>query len=296
MIAPRSAVAVAAALGMAVQAQRPAFRAGVDAVRVDVQVTRDGHPVPNLRTADFELRDSGVVQKIQAVSLEQQPIDVLFALDTSASMIGEPLQRLKEAAHAAIGTLDDNDRVALLTFTQSLVRPLDWTSDRGAANAAVDRLTASGTTSLEDAAFAGFTFQQRARGRMLELVFTDGLDTASWLDPLRILDAARRSDLVVDGVLLGPVPPDSGRRWFADAPMPFREAFLPALVTDTGGDLLAAGQNDLKDTFVRIIQLFKTRYVLSYAPESVPDTGWHPIEVRLTHAKGDVHARRGYQR
>lgn len=297
MISRTAALACTAAVGLAVQAQPPAFRAGVDAVRVDVQVTRDGKPVPNLQTSDFELLDSGVVQKIQALSLEQQPVDVLFALDMSASMAGEPLARLKEAAHAAVGVLDNRDRVALLTFAHDLTRPLDWTSDRGAANAAIDQLTASGRTSLEDAAFAGFTFRQRARSRMLELVFTDGLDTNSWLDPLRILDQARRSDLVVDGVLLGAgVPPDGGRKSFMDSPVPFREEFLPALVAETGGDLLSADQNDLTGAFVRIIRLFKTRYILNYVPQDVPAHGWHPLTVRLTHTTGDVRARSGYER
>jgi VWFA-related protein len=180
--------------------QPPAFRSGVDAVRVDVQVTRGGQPVPGLGAADFELKDSGVVQRIEAFSLEQQPIDVLLALDTSASMRGERLDRLKEAAHGAIAVLDGADRIALLTFAHDVSLGLNWTADRRAADAAIDGLNAAGDTSLEDAAYAGFTLRERARGRMLELIFSDGFDTASWLDPVRVLDQARKSDLVVDAV------------------------------------------------------------------------------------------------
>jgi VWFA-related protein len=290
------ALVCGAALALRAPQQPPAFRSGVDAVRVDVQVMRNGQPVPGLTAVDFELKDSGVVQRIEALSLEQQPIDVLFALDTSASMSGEPLERLKDAAHAAIGVLDARDRIALLTFEHNVSRRLDWTPDRRSADAAIDGLTASGNTSLEDAAFAGFAFRERARGRMLELIFSDGFDTASWLDPVRVLDQARKSDLVVDAVLLGGLPPEIGREWFRDAPVPFREQFLPVLVDETGGDVLSAGRSDLKDAFVRILRLFKTRYVLSYVPENVAADGWHPISVRLTRVKADVRARRGYER
>ncbi|MGH9410283.1 MAG: VWA domain-containing protein [Vicinamibacterales bacterium] len=272
------------------------FRAGVDAVRVDVQVTRKGQPVANLTSEDFELKDSGVVQRIEAVSLEQQPVDVLFVLDTSQSMEGERLARLKEAAHAAVGVLDAQDRVAVLTFSERLSRPLDWTPDRAAAGAAIDALAASGNTSLEDAALAALTLRQSARGRMLALIFSDGLDTASWLDPLRVIDQARQSDLVIDAVMLGLAPDDARRRWFQSAPVPFRDQFLPALAAETGGDVLTASGADLTDAFVRIVRLFKTRYVLSYVPEGVAPDGWHPIAVRLTHGKADIHARRGYQR
>lgn len=37
------------------------FRAGTDAVQVDVLVTRGDRPVAGLTAADFELRDNGVV-------------------------------------------------------------------------------------------------------------------------------------------------------------------------------------------------------------------------------------------
>ncbi|HEY3885749.1 MAG TPA: VWA domain-containing protein [Vicinamibacterales bacterium] len=291
----RGAVFVVAIVAVAAPNQQT-FRAGVDAVRVDVQVTRNGQPVANLTSEDFELKDSGVVQRIEAVSLEQQPVDVLFALDASQSMEGERLARLKEAAHAAVGILDAQDRLAVLTFSQVLSRPLDWTSDRAAAGAAIDALAASGNTSLEDAALGALTLRQSARGRMLAIVFSDGLDTASWLDPLRVIDQARQSDLVIDAVMLDLVPDDARRRWFQSAPGPFRDQFLPALAAETGGDVLTASGADLTDAFVRIVHLFKTRYVLSYVPKGVPPDGWHPITVRLTHRKADVHARRGYQR
>jgi hypothetical protein len=78
--------------------------------------------------------------------------------------------------------------------------------------------------------------------------------------------------------------------------VPFREQFLPALVEETGGDLLSADRTDLKDAFVRIVRLFKTRYVISYVPENVPAGGWHPIGVRLTRIKADIRARGGYER
>ena len=50
------------------QEQSPArFRSTADAVRVDVQVRQGGRPVVGLTAADFELRDSKVVQQIEAV-------------------------------------------------------------------------------------------------------------------------------------------------------------------------------------------------------------------------------------
>ena len=59
------------------------------------------------------------------------------------------------------------------------------------------------------------------------LVFSDGYDTASWLDPRDVLDTARRSDVVVYGVHLDRFARDSwwdrqaralARRWFPTEP------------------------------------------------------------------------------
>ena len=85
--------------------QQP-FRIGVDAVRVDVLVTDGNRPVGGLTAGDFELRDSGVPQRIEAVDLGGVPLSVMLALDTSVSVWGQPLQNLKEAASAVVGAAD----------------------------------------------------------------------------------------------------------------------------------------------------------------------------------------------
>ena len=57
--------------------QPPTFRVGVGAVRVDVTVIgRNGMPVTDLTREDFEVREDGVVQRVQLfqhVSLTGQP-------------------------------------------------------------------------------------------------------------------------------------------------------------------------------------------------------------------------------
>src|SRR5437868_3040209 len=75
------------------QAQSP-FKSGVDAVRVDVQVGDGGRPVAGLTADNFELRDSGVHQEIEALTLRDVPLSVLLALDTSASVNGPILDHL----------------------------------------------------------------------------------------------------------------------------------------------------------------------------------------------------------
>jgi len=305
-------IVLAGVAGLSAQ-QPPVFKSLVDAVRVDVFVSRGAKPVAGLTTADFELRDSGVAQRIEALALEDVPLHLLLALDTSSSMRGEPLQHLKGAAHAAIGALGPNDRAALLTFSHAIQRRIPFSGDLASINQAVDLVEATGGTALNDAAYAAFGQRESVDGRMLVLLFTDGFDTMSWLSPLAVIDEARRSDVVVDAVRLEPIGegipplrvrggsvpvfPGEVRKWFFEEPTLFRREFLPALADETGGELvIVRGSRDLRSVFLNIVAAFKSRYVLTYAPTGVPPSGWHPIEVRLKNKKGDIRARRGYQR
>jgi len=294
--------------------QLPLFRARVDAVQVDVRVERRGRPVGGLTAANFELRDAGVVQTIEAVTLEDVPVHLLLVLDTSLSVAGNRLLMLKQATRAAIEALRPEDRVTLVTFSFELTRLVEASLDHAGAAAALTGLNAFGSTSLHDAIFNALVLRERVPGRALILVFSDSADTASWLRADTLLDDFRRTDAVLFGVTLrsgyivgsrwdriwaGVNRDDEARlkAWFRDEPQLFRRGLLSALAEETGGGLYQADANEnLTKAFTAIVEEFKSRYLLTYTPEGVPPDGWHPLEVRLRNASGNVTARRGYQR
>ena len=106
--------------------QAPTFRTGVDGVRVDVLVTDGNRRVADLTADHFELRDRGVVQRLQSVTPGVEPVSMMLALDTSESVEGETLARLKEASQAAVAALASDDRVALLTFSSAVNAGSRW--------------------------------------------------------------------------------------------------------------------------------------------------------------------------
>lgn len=282
----------------------PRFQSGAEVVRVDVLVTNGGAPVAGLTAADFELRDSGVVQSIDAIAIEDVPVSMMLALDTSHSVRGEALQDLKLAAKGALDTLDAGDRAALITFSAELVFRADWTDDSSAVRRAIESTSAAGGTALWDAAYAAITHRDSVAGRRsLVLLFSDGEDTASWLPMTAVLDRARRTDAVVYGIDVrrtagqsGALLYRSGIRLAENGPPP-GEPLLPRLADLTGGQSFqAASTGALLDAFTRIVKEFRTRYLLTYTPGGVPQQGWHPIDVKLKNRRGQVRARRGYLR
>jgi len=264
----------------AAQSQLPTFSSRVEAVRVDVLVTDGGKPVGGLRAADFEVFDNGVRQTVDFVSAEQLPLNVVFTFDLSGSIVGERLANLREASHAVLDGLKADDQAALVTFNSAVLVGPGLTRDVRLVKAAIDRAEPMGNTSLVDASFAGLMLAEADVGRGLVIVFSDGVDTASWLGSKAVLDVAKRSDAVVYAVSAG---------------LNRRAEFLGDLTEQTGGRLFTIeSTRDLSGVFLEVLDEFRQRYLLSYSPAGVSPGGWHPLTVRVKGRNATVRARPGY--
>ena len=271
---------------LAVDAQQPTFSTRRETVRVDVLVTDNGRPVGNLTAADFEILDSGVPQQVDFVSFEQLPVTVVIALDGSASISAAALQHLRESGRAVLANLKKDDQVALLTFTEAVAVRERLTPDADRVRSALDRIEPSqrltGGTALVDACYTAMMLLDSDAGRGLVIAFTDGVDTASWLRADRVLEAARRSNVVVYAVSTSPLP---------------KQLFLRQLSDATGGGAIEITSTDtVRAAFVRILDEFRQRYLVSFSPTNVPARGWHPLTVRIKNRKVDIRARAGYAR
>ena len=141
-------------------------------------------------------------------------------------------------------------------------------------------------------------------GANLLIIFSDGRDTSSWLPYFAALDLVTRADIVIYGVMLDEIPRRassklelrSGIRLAHDQPIARSADFLDELAERTGGASITSTLGGLRRTFAKIVSDFRSRYVLTYTPQNVSSTGWHRVDVTLTSRKGEVSARRGYER
>jgi len=268
------------ACSASIAARSQTFSSKVEAVRVDVLVTDKGRPVRGLQAADFEVLDNGVPQHVDLVSFEQIPLNLVFVLDMSSSVVGDRLEHLRDGARTVLSGLARGDQAALVTFSEAVVRGSDLTSNVEQIAGALERAGGHGDTALIDAAFTGMILGESDVGRALMIVFSDGLDTASFLSANVMLDIAKRSDVVVYAVVAG-----------GSSKIPF----LHDLAEATGGTFYDAGSTqNLGPTFVRILSEFRQRYLVSYSPRDVAGGAWHRLEVRVRRKGVDVKARPGY--
>jgi VWFA-related protein len=267
------------ACGTAALAQAPSFSSEIEAVRVDVLVTDNGKLVQGLEPADFEILDNGVPQKVDLASFEEIPLNVVLALDMSASLDTEQLEHLRMAGKTLLDGLKKTDQAALVTFSHIVSQGSPLTSSFDRIRVALDQTATWGQTSLVDASFTGMMIGESDVGRSLLIVFTDGIDTRSWLSADAVLETAKRCDVVVYGVEVGKQ----------------RSSFPRDLSAATGGRLIEVeSTKDLNATFRGILDEFRQRYLISYSPQGVTSAGWHRLDVRVRGRSFVVRARPGY--
>jgi Ca-activated chloride channel homolog len=272
------AMTLGAVLGAA--AQTPTFSARIETVRVDVLATDGRRPATGLQATDFEILDDGVAQSVEIATLQQIPVNVVLALDTSGSVSGERLEALRAASRAVTEQLAPGDKAALVAFSSVLAVRAGLATDAERVRAALDEPPLSGDTALFDATYAALVLAESDVGRALLIVLSDGADTASFLTPESVLETARRTDVVVYGV---------------SVEAPGSTSFLRDLCDQTGGRVVRAGSNrDIARTFLDVLDEFRHRYLLRYVPQGVPQSGWHKLAVSVKRRGVHVQARPGY--
>jgi len=289
--------------------QQTTFRVRRELVRVDVLVTDRGKPVAGLAASDFRIADNGVPQTVEVIGSDDAHINVAIVLDTSGSVSGDRLDRLRRATRSALATLKTGDNVALVGFSHVIGRGAALTGDLNGALESLNHAPTGGETSLYDASYAGLTLAESKPGRALLIVLSDGLDTASWLTPNLVLEAAKRSSVVVYGVSVQQPPPNVGNRgdllkaqtyaelsYGASVP-PAGPIFLRDLTAATGGSLFEVeASRNLDALFASVVSEFRARYLIGYSPSGVESAGWHRITVTIPgHPNLTVTARPGYQ-
>lgn len=256
------------------------FRSSVDAVLLDVLVTDRAGVVSNLRAADVEVRDNGVVQALTHFSGDVAPLSVTLLLDTSGSLSARDLDQLRRGASAVAATLRAGDELRLLTFTHLVT--LHGLVDTEALTRIFSTLEPLGETALHDALVTSFRMSERPDSkRPVVIAFSDGADTASWLTAKNVADAAKQS----------------WAAFFAATPRASVVPIFGDLATLTGGATLTLNADfaNLPETFLQILERVRQRYLVAFTPSSNAP-GWHDLDVRVKRSNAKVVARKGYFR
>ena len=254
-----------------------------------------GAYVPDLEPQDFRLYVDGAAQKIVYFNTgRREPVSLGLVVDGSGSM------RAKRgpARHALRGFIEQikrGDEVFLEQFSHRLTLLQDFTDSRMLLAQAITQLRPLGGTALHDAIVDSLHRVKRGRHQKKALVvISDGYDTASLTPLADMLDAARRSGVLIYTIGIGNPHSYLGDRRrimigrFAMLPNQGVERVdvetLQQISTQTGGKhfLLNTGDDyGLRDTLVRATQTISrelhAQYSIGYAVREAGGT--HRVRV-----------------
>ncbi|WP_438007860.1 VWA domain-containing protein [Sorangium sp. So ce321] len=133
----------------------------------------------------------GMNSPVDLGALERPPLHLVIAVDTSASMEGDPITYVKAGLVEMIDALGPADRISLVRYssTAEVVLEQAEASDREALTQAFEGLTTFGSTNLYEGLFTAFALAERHldpawQNRVIFL--SDGVATAGLTSPARL--------------------------------------------------------------------------------------------------------------
>jgi len=314
------------------QAQEKPFslRVPVELVLVPVSVEDgDGKLIPGMQKEDFQLLEEGVPQAITYFSSDPIPLSAVILIDRSTDAGTQNL--LKETLLSLIESFSPFDEVAVFQFEHTTDKVQDFTSNKDELFKAFDKITLKGAApGFGGGAFGGTGGQfesgttvngiplETGKGKVpppktLNTHIHDAVFTAA--QAIRGRDRNRRGTIIL--ISNGQNAP--GNRNSYDRTMEAlhqREIMvfgigqgtsvfyrrlntLSRYANPTGGAVLYPVKNSgFVETYQKITQLARNRYVLGFMPKgSVETVTFRKLEVRLTNksVKADrIRSRNGY--
>lgn len=233
------------------------------AARAIVNIDTSGGDIEGLTAANFAASVGGKAAPVLSADLassQNLPMDVLLLMDSSGSMAGEPIKQAKSAAKGFVEALGPNDRVAVISFADTVKLVQDYTTDRAQTNAAIDGLTAKGNTALYDAtAAAAFKAGTSPSSRRAVILLSDGAQAGVKMVTTRDQAIAAATGVGVPFFAIG-----EGKD--------IDRAYLTQLGSVSKGRYLEAPKlSDLSGLYASIGQLLQSQFIVTFDASSAAD-------------------------
>lgn len=222
-------------------------------IRVPVSVELEGDP--NINATDFVLKEDGKPQAIDLLLTEQQPLDLIFLLDTSSSM-ERKMPFVVRAAQQMIDTLKKEDRITVIGFNEQVYEVMRATTDKKRVKLRLTSLESNGGTNIWGAVFAGTKILARSPMRRAIVLFTDGQHSDEGVDKDQRKTLEDSMNLALsNGVPVYAMGVSTGKT----------QAELVQLAAASGGRYFPMRNNrSIREAFLLIGEQLSRQYLLCY--------------------------------
>lgn len=273
----------------------PNFRSDVRLVPLLATVKdENGRLIADLDRDEFVVYDNGVEQRISVFEKRtEQPLSVSILIDvslTTAIRLKEEKRSVERFLEALLNSGNEEDSAALYAFDDEVMLLQNFTRNLRNLRRALNRLRASGGTSMYDALYLAADAIGDRRGRHVIVLVTDGSDTTSRLNISKTIQRLHEADVVVYPIVVIPVQAHAGRSIGG-------ENALHIIAQRTGGRVYAASLGvELDGAFAELLRDLRTQYLLGFYPQGAPASkdGFHHLRLETRRPGLLVQTRSGY--
>ena len=258
-------------------------------VMVPVTVTDDsGNYVRALEKDDFILMEEGVEQDIANFSTGgQMEFHLILLIDISTSM-QEKIGVVKESAKIFLDQLiTKKDRAMVVFFNHDVFADMDFTTDMSELNTSISATFPFGSTAMYDAIAHCINLVKGNPGRNIIILFSDGKDNSSFIDPFTLTKRVERSNAVIHSI---------GASDTSAADMTYQDLLRNISETSGGMTFFIDNVREVENVYRDLNKDIRTRYVLEFTPKNLNRLNrFRKITVKLKkHRRYKVRTIKGY--
>lgn len=234
-------------------------------VMVSIVAKHEGPNAGQITAKHLAVYDNGIEQSIKNFTPDPSPARIVLLVDNSLTIRAD-VEKLEQAAREFAYEIYDGDKILIVGYDEEAEIVADWTDDAKAIEASLKSFRKKGQPHLFDAvsAVVDQALRPLTGQKRVIVAISDGLDRGSKTPFEKVLAELQSLDIAVYTVQAPDRTRGAIRR---DVPKP--KQVIEKLVEGTGGVTFSI---DEPGEAAKAIcdELRKNRYVLSYAPSSIP--------------------------
>ncbi|MBS7528310.1 VWA domain-containing protein [Fusibacter paucivorans] len=214
-----------------------------------------------LMDTQYEIADFEIINQDN-----KKKTDIVFVLDSSGSMSGQPLSELKIAATTCIENMDTwHNKIAVVEYNASSSIVVPSTNDKDQLITGIDSIRIGGGTNIPSGLKTGIDILKQSQSKRAIILMSDGQD--GYPDQMgEMVQKAIQNNIVIFTVGLGDV----------------NTAYLSDIATATGGQYVyASGAIELENVFARIQKYIANNYCFRYTVKDDIETDPRNLMITL---------------
>ena len=233
----------------------------VDVAQVVVPVVvtdQNGYYIKDLNRDDFVITEDGTDQPITYFDKKgKTKFNLVLLMDISSSM-KDKIGDVKDAAKIFMEALiTKNDKAIIVMFNHEVFEDTDFTNDIDELINSLSIAFPFGATALYDAIAYCIKLLKGIPGRNIIILFSDGEDNSSYIDPYTLIKRVEQSNSVIYSI---------GKRTAFFDDIRYQDILKNISVSSGGITFLFDDVSDLPTIYRQIRRDIRAKYILQFKP------------------------------